>query len=265
MTKFLVCHMCGRNFGSASLSIHQKACAQKSQPSSAKSTKKRATRPIDTGNIIPMAVDDDNSSGNLIQSAVDNLQVQNDKMKQAYDAMINGQISLDEFNRVSLDSYENNSVQRGVKFDCKNCHRTFARKEGLDKHQILCERQGKDGGNVFARKSDKKGSDESIASSQANVQKSVTMPMKKRAPINTGKSKKSVPSTPLDIVGMKRLNTSSTTNSTFMEAVISFSPSQTMRPFNFCNECGSNFATMAEASSWKFCPCCGTKRITIAQ
>jgi hypothetical protein len=101
---FLLCQICGRQFGTKSLPIHQRQCAERNG--------------LDVTTLATTDIPHDFTEFN-------------------------------KFNQKAQEEYNNNAVATGVKVECVNCKRSFARQEGLEKHQVLCNRS-KCGG-LFAR------------------------------------------------------------------------------------------------------------------
>ena len=245
--RFLMCHICGRNFGTASLAIHQKTCSHKHQTKVS-------------------SVNSNNSFNEPSMTAQGDV-----KLESAYAAMMRGDVSVDEYNQLSRSIYEETAVERGSKQECHNCGRKFSRVEGLQKHRVLCERD-QNGGGVFARKSLPPASasvSSSISSSHSLTSlKSGSPPpilqQSKGSRINSSTSLPSVtPQTHKSKID--RPISSETMQKTPIASAVSSSRARKSTPLgtraNFCTDCGSNFTNMPNASMWKYCPQCGYQRV----
>lgn len=208
--RFLICNICGREFGTQSFPIHQKQCAVKHQQRGEKELPKK-------------------------QKPIDLSKFKSEKIESAYQEVVNGNLTKQEFNELAMNEFSDQVIDRGIKVSCNTCGRTFTRAEGLEKHQILCGR----GTKVFDLKVRKGASDDS--------KDPVTItgkPVAKRTTVssNSGSRQK------LDSV--KKPPVSVSQNATSQQASA-----------NFCVKCGHDFRQHQQSTDFKFCPSCGNQRI----
>lgn len=282
-SKFLCCQLCGREFGSASLPIHMKQCQQKQAVQAAqrkaapiKQFKARkvprsvmgehaVTSPTvveseESLNENPKKESKSNSKaekstrspvrGNEIASTLPKKDIP--LLNENYQQVLKGQLTIDEFNRMSLDEYQRTAVEREVCQQCEHCGRKFIRPEGFRKHQQLCERQGSNGG-VFALPSQKQSAS---ASTRLEKESRPTKPpinfrdMEGQQLIHKQIEPKIVPS---EGVSTKNLGNPSSIKADGKQFA------------QYCAACGVNFNQLTQQNNqeWKFCPQCGSKRLTL--
>jgi hypothetical protein len=171
-TRFLLCHICGRQFGTKSLPIHLKTCKQKNTNAKNKNI------------------------GEQIK--------EKDKVvEKEFQKILDGTITKSQYNLFSQSHYQNNAVERGVMIECNSCGRTFNRPDGLSKHRIVCDR---DKGGYYSKnkiveksptilKSFSLTDDEQKVNKSFKKQSSPTLP-KDEQKLNKNVKKKSTPPEP---------------------------------------------------------------------
>jgi hypothetical protein len=268
--RFLVCHLCGREFGTASLPIHQKQCLSKNQQnlqkqvaSSVKGKRQLHAhgKPSPTMHPkgVPTSMDASRDGG---------------KITTAYDATIRGNISIEQFNEMAMAQYQATSAERGVRMECTNCKRTFERAEGFEKHQRVCMKQGAAGGKIFSLQ---KQAAKTPAAKQESRLLKPTAPkpasaiIKRVSPVvgvglggnSAARVSTATSIAPTDPSLQKPATTvpiTSAKNVEMIQAVVGTAAAR------FCVECGHGFAAYNQnATKINFCPNCGCKRAEASQ
>lgn len=287
-SRFLNCNLCGREFGTASLPIHLKQCAEKHRvardqlkPAPVKKfTARKVPAAFMVGQTVtsPLVVESKERRERTSMSTpppvapakrVTSAHPLHDApIGAAYGAVLVGEMTKDQYNQLAMHDYGKTAVDRGVVVECGNCGRKFGNNVCVCTEQVsariaalirltiyhTCHVQciaGRAEGLTKHR----------ILCDQQGMNGGV-FALKK--PTDDGEARESQPPQPLiqPPRATQKRNASPSPAVALSKApkqeVPAPEPSVTLS--RFCTGCRMDFQQHAEAERWRFCPKCGETR-----